>query len=90
MKSFGMLSTATHAGSSCMLTRSLALIVLVSGCVAPIEESVSADAQVQWLADANLKEGGVVLHSAEGSLDARLEVQMRALQTLLLRTRVSA
>lgn len=44
----------------------------------------SLPGRVQWVADDNVGPGGCVLHSAEGSLDARLETQMAALRQLLL------
>lgn len=44
----------------------------------------SSPGGVLWVADDKVGPGGCVLHSAEGSLDARLETQMAALRQLLL------
>jgi flagellar assembly protein FliH len=45
----------------------------------------SSPGGVLWVADDKVGPGGCVLHSAEGSLDARLETQMAGLRQLLLR-----
>lgn len=42
---------------------------------------------VHWVADAEVALGGCVLRSADGGLDARLEVQMQGLKDALLRIR---
>jgi flagellar assembly protein FliH len=42
---------------------------------------------LQWIADASLGVGGCVLRSSKGGLDARLMVQMKALQDALLGVR---
>ncbi|GKS88074.1 FliH/SctL family protein [Acidovorax sp. SUPP2539] len=44
-------------------------------------------ASLRWVADAKVASGGVLLRSAEGALDARLEVQLDALKASLLQTR---
>lgn len=44
---------------------------------------------LRWVADPRIKVGGCRLRSAEGILDARLEVQLKALEATLLSTRAS-
>lgn len=44
----------------------------------------SAPGGAQWVADEKVGPGGCFVHSAEGSLDARLETRMAALRQLLL------
>ncbi len=44
---------------------------------------------LRWVADPRVKVGGCRLRSAEGILDARLEVQFKALEATLLSTRAS-
>ena len=41
----------------------------------------------EWVADPSIALGGVVLRSPQGSLDARLDTQMRALAEALLAQR---
>ena len=41
-----------------------------------------------WVSDAKIKLGGVMLRSAQGTLDARLEVQLEALRQTLLQVRL--
>ena len=41
----------------------------------------------RWVADDAVQLGGVILRSPEGSLDARLEIQLAALREALLKTR---
>ncbi len=44
-------------------------------------------ASLRWVADAKVTTGGMLLRSAEGALDARLEVQLDALKASLVHTR---
>lgn len=45
--------------------------------------------QVQWVASAEVSTGGCLIHSPEGSLDARLDTQLQMFTRLLLESRES-
>jgi flagellar assembly protein FliH len=44
---------------------------------------------IRWVASAEVAVGGCMLRSAEGALDARLDVQLEAFKTMLIQTRAS-
>lgn len=48
------------------------------------QASGTSGREVQWLADERVPRGGCIVVSADGSLDARLETQLRQLRELLL------
>lgn len=52
-----------------------------------LEGHVAGGPALRWVADSKVVMGGCLLQSAEGALDARLELQMEVLRNSLLRTR---
>lgn len=44
---------------------------------------------IRWIASAEVALGGCMLRSTEGALDARLDLQLEALKTMLLQTRAT-
>jgi flagellar assembly protein FliH len=46
-----------------------------------------AETHLQWIPDERVKLGGCIVESPEGSLDARLEIQLQGLRELLLQVR---
>lgn len=49
--------------------------------------AAAGEERVRWVSDPDVKVGGIILRSADGSLDARLETQLHALAQALLRVR---
>lgn len=55
----------------------------------PVRLAAHGHHTIRWVASAEVAVGGCMLRSAEGALDARLDVQVEAFKTVLLQTRAA-